>query len=75
MKAPKGNSIEDLMFLFGIRKKGKNTYRDQVAYIMGENAWCEGKNADANPFSRNDIVSSFKYSAWYEAWLECNQNC
>jgi hypothetical protein len=61
------NTQDDLMFLFGIRKNGKS---ERTIAIEAENAWLDGKNADANPYPKD----SGQHFEWYRFWYQCNKN-
>lgn len=65
-----GNSVEDLMFLFGWKKNVKYGKFEQIK-IEAENAWLDGKDADANPYQKGTVQNS----CWYSQWLSCNKNC
>jgi len=38
-----------------------------------ENAWRDGKNADANPYNKDN--KPIHWRAWHNAWYQCNVNC
>jgi hypothetical protein len=39
-----------------------------------QNAWRDGKDADANPYNK-DKGQSIQHDIWYLEWLQCNKNC
>ena len=72
-KHTEGNTVSDLMFLFGYKPKpARFGSRFDSIKIEAENAWLEGKNADANPYNKNN--QPLEYNTWYAAWLNCNKN-
>jgi len=75
MEKKLGNSVEDLMFLVGYVKKPKNVASKWVRDIEteAENAWMDGKNADANPYGK-EYTGNIKADVWYKMWLNCNKN-
>lgn len=65
-----GLSVEDAMFLFGW-EKGKRYGKFTQIRIQAENAWLDGKDADANPFQKGTV----EHGEWHGQWYQCNKHC
>ena len=64
------NSIEDLMFCFGIRKGTRYSKFEKIK-IQAENDWYDGKDAKDNPYKHGTI----EYDVWNCQWILFNKNC
>lgn len=61
--------IWELPNLFGIYKKGTRPTQTSIQ-VMAENAYLEGKNADANPFCKDKNPN--KHNEWHTHWRNLN---
>lgn len=56
--------ISDSINLFGRGNLG-------TIKVAAQNAWLEGKDADANPY--DSTVYWIEHGVWYREWFKCNK--
>lgn len=71
-----GHTVEDLMFLFGHKKKGERE-NDSGKFgrirTRAQNDWYEGKDAKDNPYDKE--MRPLEHEEWYNTWRQMNINC